>query len=136
MEIEIESRKDNKLLKRDEVHFTINYEGKTPSRRKVRKQLKDILGKNIIIVEHIKPIYGAQQARGYARAYSSEKQARLLEPNHIIERNLTEGSEPAEKESKEKPTKEQPTDDKEQPADTKEQPTDDKEQKSEKTEEA
>ena len=135
MEIEIESRKDNKLLKRDEVHFTIRYEGKTPSRRKVRKQLKDMLGKNVVIVEHIKPIYGAQQARGYARAYSSEKQARLVEPKHIIERNLAEGFEPAEKEAKGEPG-EAPA---EQPAAEsdaeKDQPTDDEEQKSEKAEE-
>jgi len=106
MEIEIESRKDNKLLNREEVCFTMRYEGKTPSRHKVRKQLKDILGKNIIIVEYIKPVYGARQASGYARAYSSEKQARMVEPHHIIKRNLTDASEPMPKESEEVSVKE------------------------------
>ena len=106
MEIEIESRKDNKLLNREEVCFTMCYEGKTPSRHKVRKQLKDILGKNIIIVEYIKPVYGAQQARGYARAYSSEKQARMVEPHHIIKRNLADTGEPMPKESEEVSVKE------------------------------
>lgn len=91
MEIEIESRKDNKLLQREEVHFTLRYEGKTPSRHKVRKQLKDLLGKNVIILEYLRPVYGASEARGYARAYSSEKKAREIEPQHIMERNLSSG---------------------------------------------
>ena len=106
MEIEIKSRKDNKLLKREEVYFTMHYEGKTPSRHKVRKQLKDILGKNIIVVEYIKPVYGIRQARGYVRAYSSEKQARTVEPHHIVKRNLADDGKPTPKESEEVPVEE------------------------------
>ena len=96
MEIEIESRKDNKLLQREEVRFTLRYEGKTPGRSKVRKQLKDMLGKNVIILEYLKPVYGVSEARGYARGYSSEKKAREIEPEYIVERNLSGGLEPKE----------------------------------------
>ncbi|MGC9554767.1 MAG: 30S ribosomal protein S24e [Thermoplasmatota archaeon] len=101
MEIEIESRKDNKLLQREEVLFTLRYEGKTPGRHKVRKQLKDLLGKNVIILEYLKPVYGASEARGYARAYSSEKRAREVEPRHIVKRNLSGGPEPQEEPAQE-----------------------------------
>ena len=38
MEIEIETRKENKLLEREEIHFRVKYEGATPSRKKIREQ--------------------------------------------------------------------------------------------------
>lgn len=87
MEIEITSRKENKILEREEVAFTMQFEGKTPSRKQVQQKLSDIIGRNIIVVEYIKPMYGASQATGYARGYTSAKQARAVEQQHILERN-------------------------------------------------
>ncbi|MFO8133641.1 MAG: hypothetical protein R6U10_06925 [Thermoplasmatota archaeon] len=100
MEIEISSRKENKILDREEVAFALHFEGKTPTRKQVQQKLGDVIGRNIIVVEYIKPMYGASQATGYARGYTSAKQARAVERQHILERNnLAGGAEqPAEAE--------------------------------------
>lgn len=91
MEIEIVSKKENKVLERDEVYFKVKYEGKTPSRNKVRDNLGNVTGGKVVIVEYIKPVYGISEAEGYARIYKSEKKAREVEAKHIIERNLKKG---------------------------------------------
>jgi len=101
MEIEIVSRKENKVLEREEVYFKIRYEGKTPSRRKVRDNLKNMVGGKVVIIEYIKPVYGAPEADGYARVYQSEKKAREVEAKHIIDRNLKKGGEEAEEKKEE-----------------------------------
>jgi len=102
MEIEIVSRKENKVLEREEVYFKIRYEGKTPSRRKVRDNLKNMVGGKVVIIEYIKPVYGAPEADGYARVYQSEKKAREVEAKHIIDRNLKKGGEEAAEKAEEK----------------------------------
>ncbi|MEA2054584.1 MAG: 30S ribosomal protein S24e [Candidatus Thermoplasmatota archaeon] len=105
MEIEIVSRKENKILEREELLFRIKYEGKTPSRNKVGEQLGSMLGgKRVIILEYIKPVYGITEANGYARVYSSEEKAREMEAKHIIERNLKKkGAEKEKQPAEEKP---------------------------------
>ena len=106
MEIEITSRKENKILEREEVAFTLQFEGKTPSRKQVQQKLADTIGRNIIVIEYIKPVYGASQATGYARGYTSAKQAKALERQYVLERNnLVEGApkQPAEEKEKEAP---------------------------------
>jgi len=107
MEIEIVSRKENKLLEREEVYFKIKYEGKTPSRKKVRDNLKNMVGGKVVIIEYIKPAYGAPEADGYARVYQSEKKAREVEAEHIIERNLKKTGGGGEGEAEEKPAGEE-----------------------------
>jgi small subunit ribosomal protein S24e len=101
MEIEISSRKENKILEREEVAFTLHFEGKTPSRKQVQQKLSDAIGRNVIVIEYIRPTYGASQATGYARGYTSAKQARAVEQQHILERNnLAGGGEPSTAEPK------------------------------------
>ncbi|KAA0001794.1 MAG: 30S ribosomal protein S24e [Thermoplasmata archaeon] len=89
MEIEFENRRENKILGREEIFFKVKYEGKTPSREKVREQLKNMLGgKGVVVIEYIKTLYGIPEARGYAKVYASEEQAKEIEEKHIIERNF------------------------------------------------
>jgi len=102
MEIEIVSRKENKVLEREELYFKIKYEGKTPSRRKVRDNLKNMVGGKVVIIEYIKPVYGISEADGYARIYQSENKAREVEAEHIIDRNLKKGGEEAAEKAEEK----------------------------------
>ncbi|KAA0004915.1 MAG: 30S ribosomal protein S24e [Thermoplasmata archaeon] len=99
MEIEIESRKENKLLEREEIYFRLKYEGATPSRKKIREQLKGMGIKGFIVIDHVKPLFGAREAKAYAKVYPSEQKARAIEPDYIIKRNVSGGKE--EKESKE-----------------------------------
>ena len=104
MEIEITSRKENKILEREEVAFMLKFDGKTPSRKQVQQKLADTIGRNVIVIEYIKPVYGASQATGYARGYTSAKQAKTLERQYILERNnLVEDAAKQPPEEKEAP---------------------------------
>ena len=100
MEIEIENRKENKLLGREEIYFRVKYEGATPSRKKIREQLKGMGLNGFIVLDYVKPIFGVREAKAYAKVYPSEKKAREVEPDYIIKRN-TGGGEKKEEEKNE-----------------------------------
>lgn len=89
MEIEIESRKENKLLGREEIHCIIKYDGATPTRKKVKEALKNQFGlQGFILIQYIKPMFGVKEAKVYAKVYSSEEEARKVENEYIIARNI------------------------------------------------
>jgi small subunit ribosomal protein S24e len=120
MEIEINTKKNNILLGRTEVYFTINHTGeKTPNREIIQTELADILNakKSCIIIDNICSETGIQKSRGYAKVYSSIKKAQDIERIHIQKRNkiivTKEEKNPIEKkqpEKEEKPLKETPPD--------------------------
>lgn len=112
MEIDIQSKTDNPLLKRTEVHFTIHHEGeKTPKRELVRSELADKLNvkKENILVNYMKSSFGSTDTVGFAKVYKSVKDAKSGEKNHLLKRNNIAGTEkkPSEK-KEEKPKAEQP----------------------------
>jgi len=137
MEIEIYSKKNNPLLNRTEVHFTIQHEGeKTPNREIIRSELAEKLNakKENVIINDIQSSSGIQKSMGYAKIYSSLKKAEELERKHILIRNKisvkkekteeekTETSKEPPKEE-EKPAEEKPAEEKqavEKPAEEKE----------------
>ena len=90
MEIEIDSKKNNPLLNRTEVHFTIQHEGeKTPNREIIRSELAEKLNakKENIIINDIQSSSGIQKSIGYAKIYSSVKKAEEMERKYILKRN-------------------------------------------------
>ena len=102
MEIVIDSKRNNPLLKRTEVHFTVKHDGEgTPNRELIRSELADKLNakKENIIVNIIKTGFGIHETTGYAKVYSSSKQSQDLEKNHFLHRNKL--IEPKKKEAKE-----------------------------------
>jgi len=106
MDIEIESKKNNPLMNRTEVYFTVKHPGeKTPNREIIRSELADKLNakKENIIVNSINSSFGTSETTGYAKVYSSIQKAKDVERNHILKRNKI-GVE--EKKKEEKPTEE------------------------------
>ena len=109
MEIEIDSKRNNPLLNRTEVHFTIQHEGeKTPNRELIRSELAEKLNakKENIIINDIHPSSGIQKSTGYAKIYSVIKKAEELERKHILKRNRIggkKGKKEGEKKPEEKP---------------------------------
>lgn len=90
MEIEIESKRNNPLLNRTEIHFTIKHIGeKTPNRELIRTELAEKLNakKDNVIVNIINSGFGTQETTGYAKIYLSQKQSMDLEKDHILIRN-------------------------------------------------
>jgi len=109
MEIKIESKRNNPLLNRTEVQFTVKHEGEgTPNREIIRNELADKLNakKENIIINNISSGFGTQETVGYAKVYTSLKQSKDLERKHFLIRNkiITEGKETGGKKKEEKPT--------------------------------
>ncbi len=95
------SQKKNPLLKRNEIQFQVEHSqtGSTPPRTEVRKAIANILKKdeNVVFVKKLQTKTGSVIAVGLANVYDSLEQARLIEPNYIIKRNI-----PPEKKEEEK----------------------------------
>ena len=104
MKIEIDSKKNNPLLSRAEVYFTIYHEGEgTPDREITRGELAEKLNvkKENIVINDIKSNFGIQKSTGYAKIYTSVEKAKGWESDHILVRNKLIVKE--EKKPKEKP---------------------------------
>jgi len=109
MEIKIESKRNNPLLNRTEVHFTVKHEGEsTPNRELIRNELADKLNakKENIIINYISSSFGNQDTTGYAKVYTSLKQSKDLERKHFLIRNkiISEEKKTDEKKKEEKST--------------------------------
>ena len=91
MEVKILSKKDNLILKRKEVNFSIEQgpKGKTPIRLEVKKSIATELKINeeLVFVEKMRTMTGTNTLVGVANAYESKEQAKHIEPEHIIKRN-------------------------------------------------
>lgn len=101
MEVKITAEKQNPMLKRREVNFRIEHgeTGSTPSRIEVRKTLAATLkiDENMIFVKKFETKTGTSTANGIAHVYDTIDQAKIIEPEYIIKRNL-----PPEKPKEEK----------------------------------
>ena len=90
MEIDIQSKTNNPLLKRTEVHFTIHHDGgKTPKRELIRSELAEKLNvkKENIMINFMKSSFGSADTVGYAKVYKSIKDAEAYEKKHVLKRN-------------------------------------------------
>jgi len=92
MEIKIISEKKNPLLKRREVDFYANHDqtGSTPPRLKIKNAVATALktDTNLVFVKKLETKTGTHTAFGIANVYDSIEQAKLIEPEYIVKRNL------------------------------------------------
>ena len=91
MQIKIESSKNNPLLKRKEVGFTIiqGPKEKTSPRLEVRRSLAAEMkvGEDLVFVKRMRTKTGTSITQGVANVYQSVEQAKLVEPEYIRKRN-------------------------------------------------
>ncbi len=91
MQIKIETTKDNPLLKRKEVGFTIvqGPKEKTPQRLDVKKAVavEMKIGDDVVYIKHMRTKTGTSITQGVANVYQSVAQAKLVEPEYIQIRN-------------------------------------------------
>ncbi len=129
MEIEIQSKSNNSLLNRTEVHFIIRHEGEsTPKREFIRGELAEKLNvkKENIMISYMKSSFGITETLGYAKVYKSLKEAKDGEREYILKRNnVVVKEKKATKEEEKKPPVEQPE---AKPKETAEKPTEEKEE--------
>ena len=91
MQVKIETTKDNPLLKRKEVEFTI-FQGpkeKTPQRLEAKKAIAIELkvGDDVVFIKKMRTKTGTSITQGVANIYQSVGQAKIVEPNYIRKRN-------------------------------------------------
>ena len=91
MQIKIESTKDNLLLKRKEVGFTIiqGPKEKTPQRMEARRAVavEFKTGDDVVIIKKMRTKTGTSITQGVANVYESVAQAKLVEPEYLLKRN-------------------------------------------------
>ena len=108
MKLKILSKKENPLLKRKEIRFQIEHAqtGGTPPRLEVRKAVAEALKANpdLVYVKKLETKTGTQIAVGTVNIYESLEQAKLVEPEYVIKRNMPpeKTEEKAEKKEEEK----------------------------------
>jgi small subunit ribosomal protein S24e len=138
MKINIISQQYNPLLKRKQIVFEIRHEDTkgTPPRIEARKALSEILKTNIelVYIRKMQTKTGTMKAEGEANIYDSIEQAKLVESEHIIARNVpSEKKDKEEEKAEEKPKAEKPEkiEKHKEPEKAKETPTERKEEKKE-----
>ncbi len=113
MEISINERIPEKLLKRERLNFVIEFEGATPSIIEVRKLIAQKLGIDMkqLVVRRIYNEFGATRAKGYAFLYESREELLKTEPDFIKKKNKvdedTQANEQSSEQEKEQSPKEQ-----------------------------
>lgn len=110
MKLKIISKEQNPLIKRMEVIFRIEHDkaGGTPTRVEIREQLASQLKTKLelVYVKQIETKTGTTVAVGEANAYESVEQAELVEPKHILARNVAP-EKPEEPQASEEATEEE-----------------------------
>ncbi len=104
MEITIIEEKENKVFKRNEVKFYVEYEGEgTPTALDIKSKLVALLNtkKDLIVVDNVQPHYGEPKASGYAKVYATPADLKYIEPDYIIAKNTEPEAETAEDEESE-----------------------------------
>jgi small subunit ribosomal protein S24e len=91
MQVKIDSTKDNPLLKRKEVVFTIisGSKEKTPQRIEVKKAVavEMKIGDDVVFIKRMRTKTGTNITVGDANVYQSINQAKSVEPEYIRKRN-------------------------------------------------
>jgi len=127
MEVKITEEQQNILLKRKEILFEVDHSKAkgTPSRLEIRNKLAETLKTKpeLVYVKRVETKTGTMKATGEANAYESIEQAKLIEPEYIITRNMPqEKKEKAPEEKAEAPPKKTEKPEKKEKPETTEQP--------------
>lgn len=105
MEVEITETKQNQLLRRTEVFFTLKHGGEgaewnagantgaSPSREESRIALIKALKcrPNLLVIDKMRTEFGKRETVGYAKVYEREERLKEIEREYIIKRNFGDG---------------------------------------------
>ncbi len=102
MEIKILSKKENPLLNRTEIEFECDYPSEgTPNLLDVKHKLVALedSSNDLLVVDSMKPSYGATKAVGLAKVYDSVEKLQEIEAKAVLAKNEEPEEEPAEEEA-------------------------------------
>lgn len=100
MDIEVLKQNKEPLMKRSYFEAKIVFQGKTPSRIDMKKDLcKKLESKdNLTVVRKINNDYGSERALIVGYVYDDEESMKKIENKHVLLRHLTKAEQQAEKE--------------------------------------
>lgn len=100
MDIEILNKKPEQLIKRTHFEAKVVFEGKTPSRIEMKKDLCTKLGSkdNLTIIRKIINDYGSERAKLNGYIYDDEATMNNIENRYVKLRHLAKAEQTAEKE--------------------------------------
>ena len=104
MEIKILSKIENPLLNRTEIEFECDYPSEgTPNLLDVKHKIVALedSSNDLLVVDNMKPSYGATKAVGLAKVYDSVEKLQEIEAKAVIAKNEEPEEEPAEEEAAE-----------------------------------
>ena len=90
MNLKIEETRENKLLKRKEIKYTVEFEKNNTPTREVVKELiarNTNSNKELVIVDFNEQLTGLHVIKGYSKIYSKKEDAMLYEPDYELYRN-------------------------------------------------
>lgn len=94
MKIEISSRKEEPLFKRESLVVTATFDGKTPSRsdfkQKLGTQLK--LNPDLIVIRRMNQKFGDTTLSCEARIYKDVNTLKSIEHEHLVKKNQPKAS--------------------------------------------
>ena len=95
MKVEIVGEKENPLLERREVEFTVIPEGGSETYEAVRKKIAAMLdlNENAFVIQHMKPQFGKKVYKGFLKVYKDEKAMKSVEEKYVLRRNGLLGDE-------------------------------------------
>ncbi|MDE1833323.1 MAG: hypothetical protein KGH58_02800 [Candidatus Micrarchaeota archaeon] len=88
MELKITSERENPLLKRKEITFSISHEAATMSKAEILKEVSKKLSlnpENTIVIK-VDQQFGAKSSTGIAHSYESRQDLERLESKHVLKR--------------------------------------------------
>ena len=83
----VDSERDNKLLFRKEIKYTVDFKsGKTVSRNEIKKLLMDYYKakEDVIVVDRNIQETGKDSLKGYVKIYDTKEHAMLYEPDYEL----------------------------------------------------
>ncbi len=107
MDLSVDLRSKNELLGRDDVSFTVKFEGAVPPRKQVREALSTAIGANAgqVVLVRLRGGFGVRTVKGLAHAYLSTEAMNKNEKKHLLIRDGLAVKEEKKPEPKKAPPK-------------------------------
>ena len=100
MNIEVLSRIENNVIKREEYCFLIKFDSSTPSRGEMRETIKTKIGvsPDMFVIYRVEPLSGRKAVKVNVHVYKDKEMLGRVEPHYILKRNglIKEEAEKAE----------------------------------------
>ena len=110
LELKLDNKKENKLLKRHELTFTAYYKGETPIKGKIKEEICKLqnLNPSLTVITRIDQQYGVQECNISVNSYNKKEEMMMYEKSVKGEETQKPKEEKPKEEKKEEAKAEKP----------------------------